>query len=113
MVAAVCNLIIDIVAIKFIGLYAASGSTLVSYIFLFVFRLFNVRKLIYLKYDYKRIVLVLMIMVAECIMCFQKTLAFDLINLVFGTIVFMVLNRAFVRAVISKGMKIFRGVNAG
>lgn len=113
MVAAACNLIIDIVAIKFIGLYAASGSTLVSYIFLFVFRLFNVRKLIYLKYDYKRIVLVLMIMVAECIMCFKKTLAFDLINLVFGTIVFLVLNRAFVRAVISKGMKIFRGVNAG
>lgn len=113
MVAATCNLIIDIVAIKYIGLYAASGSTLVSYIFLFVFRLFDVRKLIYLKYDYKRIVLVLMIMVAECVMCFQQILVFDLVNLVFGTIVFMVLNRAFVRAVINKGMKIFKGVNVG
>ena len=106
MVAAAFNLIIDIAAIKFIGLYAASGSTLISYIFLFVFRLFDVRKLIYLKYDYKRILLVLFIMIAECVMCFQKTLVFDLVNLVFGIIVFLLLNRAFVGAVIGKMMKI-------
>ena len=51
MAAAACNLLVDLATIKWIGLYAASGSTLISYLLLFIFRAVDVRKLVKIKYQ--------------------------------------------------------------
>ncbi len=108
MVSAVCNLVIDIGLINFIGLYAASGSTLISYILLFVFRMVDVRKLVAIKYDVKHIAIVLLVLVAELILCYMQMTILNIVNIVFGVIVFAVLNKSFINAVWKKGLKILK-----
>jgi len=48
-IAAVVNLVTNIATIRWIGLYAASGSTLVAYLFLFIYRVIDVQKIIKIK----------------------------------------------------------------
>jgi len=60
--AAVINIVVDIALVYFIGLYAASISTLVSYIALFAFRAINVQKFVEVKFDAKLFVILISIM---------------------------------------------------
>lgn len=106
--AAACNLIVDLALIKNFGLYAASGSTLVSYLLLFVFRMFDVRKLVKIKYDLGHIFLVLGILVIECVLCFMQQRILNIVNIIFGLIVFAALNLNFIKTVWSKGSKTIR-----
>lgn len=53
--AAIINLIVNIVLIKFIGLYAAAISTLISYFVILVYRHFDICKSIPINYKYKTI----------------------------------------------------------
>lgn len=102
MISAVLNLVIDLAAIKFIGIYAASLSTLISYLLLFIFRLTDVQKLVKLRYQPAHLLLVLAPMVVECVLCAQQSLLFNCVNLVIGCAMFLVLNRSLVRAVPAK-----------
>lgn len=101
-VAATCNLILDLTTIKWIGLYAASGSTLMSYIFLFIYRIIDIQKIVRVKYNRKHIILVLILMVTESVLCFQQKRILNMINLIFGCAVFWVLNKSFVKIVLQK-----------
>lgn len=96
--AAVINIIVDISLINFIGLYAASVSTLVSYICLFIFRSVNIRKLTTIKYNFKTFTVILLIMIAEVILFYQRTLVFNIINAVLGYSVCLLLNKDIVKA---------------
>ena len=102
--AAACNLIVDIVTIRWIGLYAASGSTLISYLFLFIFRSIDVQRIVKVKYNLAHMLVILSIMVSESVMCFMQKPVLNVINMVLGVVVFMVINKSFVRAVLKKGM---------
>lgn len=94
--AAACNLIIDLVSIKFIGLYAASISTLVSYILLCAFRMIGIKKIISLTYNHKHIIWVLSILLIECIISFQQNMVLNIVNFVIGLIVCISLNYKFI-----------------
>ena len=102
--AAACNLIVDIATIRWIGLYAASGSTLVSYLFLFIFRSVDVQRIVRVRYNLRHVLAVTGIMLTESILCYQKSMALNLINFALGSIVFVVINKSFVRTVIAKGI---------
>ncbi|MCM1308225.1 MAG: oligosaccharide flippase family protein [Butyrivibrio sp.] len=91
--AAASNLIIDIVTIRWIGLYAASLSTLISYIALCVFRMVGVQKIIKLTYDFKQIILILIIMIGQCVLSFMQNTVCNVINFVIGIIVCIYLNK--------------------
>ena len=108
MAAAACNLLVDLATIKWIGLYAASGSTLISYLLLFIFRAVDVRKLVKIKYDLKHIILVMVILIVESVLCFMQKPVLNIINIIFGFVVFFVLNKSFVKTVWNKGIKIVR-----
>ena len=108
MASAACNLIIDLALIKFIGLYAASGSTLISYLLLFLFRAIDVRKLVKVKYEIMHMIAVIGILIVESILCFLQMPVFDVINIILGVVVFFVLNKNFVKAVWNKGMKLIK-----
>ena len=58
MVAAACNLLVDIVLINYIGLYAASLSTLVSYILLCVYRMVDLKKIVQIRYGVPHMLIV-------------------------------------------------------
>ena len=105
MLAAICNLAVDISLVHFIGLYAASGSTLVSYLFLYLYRMKDVKKFVNITYDYKHIIFVTAIMVGECVLCVLRYWVFDIINIVLSVIVFIVLNKAFTVRMFNAGKK--------
>ena len=101
--AAAMNLIVDIATIRWIGLYAASGSTLVSYLFLFIYRSIDVQRIVKVKYSLTHVLAILAIMTCESVMCFMQMPVLNVINLLLGCVVFMVINKSFVRAVLRKG----------
>ena len=107
-IAAGVNLIIDITTIKWIGLYAASGSTLVAYIFLFAYRIIDVQKIIKVKVNWTHSVVVLGLMITEGVLCFLKMPVLNIINLCIAIIGFFALNKKFVKTVWNKGMKLLR-----
>lgn len=100
--AAVCNLVVDLALIHFIGIYAASISTLVSFLLLFVFRMINVRKLVKIKYHIRHILIVFGILVVESALCFFQMPVLDLINILLGIVVFFILNRSLIKVVYTK-----------
>ncbi len=101
-VAAVINLTTDILLINQIGLYAASISTLVSYMILFLFRLFDIRRYVKMKYDYVQIILVFMIILIECWLCLQQNILALGFNFVIGISAFFVLNFPLVKVIFKK-----------
>ncbi len=101
-VAAAINLLTDIGTIHWIGMYAASGSTLVSYVFLFIFRIIDVQKIITVRYDKKHLLCVILMMVIESVLCYLQKPVFDLINIFLGIAMFVVLNKGFIRAIVRK-----------
>ena len=103
--AAVCNLVVDLVLIKKIGLFAASGSTLVSFIFLFIYRMIDVKKLVNIKYDMTRFAIALAVILTECVLCYINTLTFNVINVCFGIIAFCLLNKQIIVSILAKGKR--------
>ena len=110
--AAASNLIIDLALIKWIGLYAASGSTLVSYLFLLIYRMIDVQKIVKVKYDYKNIIFVSIILVVECVLCFMRNTTMNIINIALGVICFVSLNRSFIKVLWKKTLEILKKVKA-
>ena len=100
--AAACNLAVDIALIGSIGLYAASGSTLVSYLFLFLFRMKDVKRIVSIKFDYKHILLVIALLSLECGLCFPRNAVLSGINLALGIASFYFLNKAIVHGVFKR-----------
>ncbi len=109
MAAAVCNLVVDISLINFIGIYAASGSTFVSFLFLFLFRMFDVRKHVKIQYDYIRMLLIGIALVSEAILCYLQNPILDILNIVFGLVVFITLNHKLVKMLFVKAKDVICG----
>lgn len=114
MAAAACNLIVDMALIKHIGLYAASGSTLVSYLFLFLFRMTDVRKIVEITYDFRQIGCVFMLLVSESVLCYLQRPVLNVINLALGVTAFLILNNGLIKAACQKVLRFlqkwFRGL---
>ena len=91
--AALCNLSIDLAFVKSWGIYAGSISTLISYLFLTVYRMYNVRKIQRIEYDYKDIFSWISILCLMCIICERNTLLLNILNFFFGIVVAYLSNR--------------------
>jgi O-antigen/teichoic acid export membrane protein len=91
-VSAVCNLVINLTLIHFIGLYAASVSTLVSYILLTVYRMIDVQRFVKIKYDVGHILLILAVLAVMSGLAMMQTLSLNLLNVVIGAALFAILD---------------------
>lgn len=100
--AALCNVVIDLSCIKWIGLYAASGSTLISYLFLLLYRMFDVRRFIQIDYSYFRMAAVTTVLVLESVLCFLRNPVLDIVNILIGCLAFLTFNQVFIRTVLSR-----------
>ncbi len=98
--AAAGNLLIDIVTIHWIGLYAASLSTLISYILLCLFRMIGVQKMIKLTYNFGLVGFILIIMIFQCYLSFIQNTIGNWINFVIGMILGIYLNKELIRKII-------------
>ncbi len=99
--AAAINLIVDIVTIKHIGLYAASGSTLIAYMVLFIYRIVDVQKIIKVKVFWTHSAVVLLVLVSESVLCYLRRPMLNYINIAMGSIVFFYLNRTLVSRILN------------
>ncbi|MBR3469843.1 MAG: oligosaccharide flippase family protein [Lachnospiraceae bacterium] len=92
-VAALINLVIDLLFIKLIGIYAASVSTVAGYLFLFVFRTVDLRKKYNMKLDGLKILPYIAVLIGMCVICWQNTLILNGVNLVVGTVFCFIINK--------------------
>lgn len=75
--AAACNLVIDLVFVHKIGIFAASISTLVSYVFLTIYRMVDVQKFQKVKFNTGRFCLLIALLVLMCAICWIDTVALN------------------------------------
>lgn len=102
-IAAVSNLIIHISLIKFIGIYAATISTLISYIILFIIRYIDIRKSINIKFDktsYKNFIIFIYFFVSAYI----NNEYLNIANLIIAIIYFIFNNKQIINKIIYKFM---------
>lgn len=91
--AAITNLVIDLLTVKWIGITAGSVSTLISYLLLVVYRMYDVQKFQKIKFKIKKILLLILFLTVMCVICEQRKLLFDIINLLIGFFAAILLNK--------------------
>ena len=106
-IGAVINAIVNISFVHFIGLYAASISTIVSYLALVVYRVVDIerKKYVHIEYKKKRIILCMMLIILCSVLCYMKNPVFNIVNIVIAIVSFVILNLSFIRKVILFLMK--------
>lgn len=100
-VAAAVNLTIDLLLIKWIGIYAGSISTLVSYFALFIFRAKNIKQYIDIKYSVFTISLVCVLLTFFCGLNYMQVVYIDILNVVLAMGFACLLNREIVKILVS------------
>lgn len=98
-VSAIINIVINVSLIKFIGIYAASISTLVAFFVLMVYRMKNVRKLTPIEYDFKNIIIVNILIMIACVLCAIRIWYVDIINIIYAVAIFVLFNRESLAAI--------------
>lgn len=79
-IAAAINLIIDFGFVNIIGIWAGSISTMVSYMVLLVYRMINIQQFQKIDFNYKRIVLGLLLLTIMTLLNLPKSISCDIIN---------------------------------
>lgn len=100
--AALINIVVDVSTIKWIGLYAASGSTLFSYLLLFIFRVIDIQKIVVVQYNIKHLFTVIVFVLVESVFCYMSIPSLNLANIIIGVILAICLNRQTINALRSK-----------
>lgn len=98
--AAACNLVIDLVFVHKIGIFAASISTLVSYVFLTIYRMVDVQKFQKVKFNTGRFCLLIALLVLMCAICWIDTVALNALNIILGCIIAVVVNRKIMKSIL-------------
>ncbi len=99
--AAFVNIIVDIALIHHIGLYAASVSTLIAYLFLFIARKFLIHKIYKLKLNgrsYIYIALFGYFIISQ----YMNQTWLNYVNMVFASVIFAFSARTYIRAILKK-----------
>lgn len=84
MFAAACNLLLDLLLVKKLGITAGSLSTLISYFILFVYRMFDVRKIQHIEYKYGKLAAELAVVAGMAFLCYRQVFWTDCVNGVIG-----------------------------
>lgn len=101
MVAAIVNLIIDLSFVKLIGIWAGSISTMVSYLFLVIFRMIDVQKFQRVRFEYVRIIIGFGLLVLMGFLCYQRTVISYLINVVLCMLVLYIYDKKVIKTLLA------------
>ena len=108
--AAVINLLTNVVLIKFIGLYAASVSTFVAYFSMAIYRYIDIKK-------YKKVPLKRKVVLKECIIgaitifaYYSENRTIQVLILIIASVHFFIDNRTFILFVLKKAMNMWKGI---
>ena len=101
MAAAAINLLLNVLLIRYIGLYAASISSVVAYVVILAIRYFDIKKFVKIRTDKKLAVSVACMMVIQFITYYIRDFWISLVNMFVVTLYAIYLNRGFLREIIS------------
>lgn len=93
LISAVINLVTNLLLVKFIGLYAASISTLISYVVLVIYRMININKYVKLQYNSKKIFLIILILILASIFSYWNNIYVYIGEIVFAVMFTVLLNK--------------------
>lgn len=94
--AAIINIIVDICLIKFIGLYAASISTLVAYASMAIYRYFHVKQFIDIKLNKKTVIWTIIMSLLTLVIYYSKKGIWMGENAIVVTVYAIVTNKEFI-----------------
>ena len=92
-ISAIINLIINIALIKYIGLYAACLSTLISYMSMALYRYFDIKKYVNIKLDFKKLLLFSLIFLSSTFIYMYSNIYVVSINLLLVLLYSFMINR--------------------
>ena len=95
-IGAVINILVNIVLIKYIGLYAAALSTTLSYFVMMVYRHIDLKKYIKLKFEKNLLIKTILIYTLAIICYYQRIIYLDIICLIIVVIYCFLLNKDFI-----------------
>lgn len=104
-VGAVINFLINVVLIEKIGLYAASFSTAISYAVIYAFRVLQLKKYVKIKYNWKKNVILFMILFIINMFFYKKDLVSNVVNIVVAVIFAMIINKKLLNSIYHKYKK--------
>lgn len=102
--AAVCNLVINLLLINYIGIYAASISTLAAYALLFTFRLVNIYKFQPIKVSFLKLGFYLLILLVMSVLVYMRNTVINILNAVIGITFAVFINLDIIRVIIAKAI---------
>ena len=91
--AAIINIVTNLAMIKFIGLYAASLSTLIAYFAMTIYRYIDVQKYVKVKFEKDFIIVSIPIIIVTLTCYYVRNLYLCLFNLIFDICYFIYYNR--------------------
>lgn len=91
--SAIINIVINLVLIKFIGLYAACISTLLSYMIMGLYRYFDCQKYVKLKLSFSKITIFSMVYIISSFIYLGENLVIKVLNLIFVLFFSVALNK--------------------
>lgn len=97
LISALINIIINIAFIKYIGIYAACISTFLSYFFMMLYRLYDIRKYIKLKFDIRKIIILLGMLFISTFLYYINVQMVSIILLTIEIPILYVLNKSFIK----------------
>ena len=92
---AIINLVVNVLLVKYIGLYAASISTAVSYFVMMVYRHYDLKKYVNIRFEKCLIIKCLLIFIFTITLYYINNIYLNIINLVVVVIYAIIINKKF------------------
>lgn len=93
MIAAIINVMVDLLLINQYGIYAGSISTMVSYFFLLVYRMVDVQRFQYINFKIKKMIFAIFFLCIMGALLFQQNTMCNIINIFICMLVLIIFNR--------------------
>ena len=111
MISAALCVALNLSLIRLIGIYAASISMVISYVFLALYRMRDIKKYVVMTFYWKKIGLCTLMLAIMCALCFVQNMILNVINIVLAIIVAYSLNRALVNKLWTMGLNKIKNKN--
>lgn len=104
-ISAIINIVVDLVLIHFIGLYAAVISTAVAFFSMAVYRHFDLKKYVKIKYNVWELLLAALGIIGVSVIYYMNNVAWFVVGAVTAAIYTLIMNRKLIVKIISKIFK--------
>ena len=101
-IAAIVNILVDLIMVKYIGVYAAVISTFVSYFVLFIYRFKDINsKYIKIRFNNKLILNILICIFIICPIYYLNHNCFILLNIIISIICLIIFNNDIIKSALN------------